>query len=195
MPLLQKLSERSNGIFLWASLVIGQLLHKLSLGEDVSTLEKHLDDTPQDISELYHQMIKFIEPTDYDRALRMFWMAICYSIHEKRNALPLIAITWVDNMFEDNEFPPSCPIRTYSPEEIEERQRSAELQINYYTKGLLETQARRKGWSQEAFPEVVFLHRTVYDFVRDSEALQQYVSNFACLSEVSAKIRLSFSEL
>ena len=198
-PLLKDLADQSNGIFLWAHLVISQLLHKLGLGEEISSLRKHLVNVPQDIKELYQSMLNFVDIGDRDKSLRIFWLAICFSTF--RFGLPnsLLMFSWIDELFDDPHFPLSCQIRTHSVDEIEVSQKHAELQLGYYTKGLIDTFDAWPSTEPTNSPFQLklfnFLHRTVFDFIRQNQDVMNYAAKYPNLTERLICLKASLARL
>lgn len=201
-PLLKEISDRSNGIFLWAHLVIAQLLLKLSLGESIPSLKRQLETTPQTISELYRNVLASVDVNDRSKTFKLLWLAITL-LRQGETSFPLIAVSWLDELFDDESFPVSSDIGPYSIEEINNCQSRAILQLNYYTRGLLEVM-EKAGYSEAAriqltspsFMEkvVVFLHRTVYDFIRQSEDMRKYSAEYS-ITVASLLIKVTLANL
>ncbi|KAI9660993.1 MAG: hypothetical protein M1821_009320 [Bathelium mastoideum] len=59
--LTYRIAQKACGVFLWTSLVVDSLLTGLSNCDRISDLEKRLEETPDDLEELYEKMLKSIE--------------------------------------------------------------------------------------------------------------------------------------
>ena len=62
MQLKQRITERANGVFLWVRLVIDELSKDLTDGASIASLEKHMDDLPDDIPLFYRRMLLKVDP-------------------------------------------------------------------------------------------------------------------------------------
>ncbi|MCJ1396598.1 hypothetical protein MMC18_009489, partial [Xylographa bjoerkii] len=55
--LIQQITDRASGVFLWVRLVVEQLLDELTAGANVPDLQRHLDRFPEDLDEFYRHLI------------------------------------------------------------------------------------------------------------------------------------------
>jgi hypothetical protein len=96
---------------------------------------------------------------------------------EKVYHLPATALTWIGGL-SDPKFPTSFDMQPYTDDEIKERQLAAELQLDYYTKGLLEiaTDDSVHRDQQDLFfvKRVQLFRRTLRGFVSKSKQLRDF---------------------
>jgi hypothetical protein len=71
--LIDKILDRSSGVFLWVTLVVKSLLQGLANFDHVSDLMKRLEELPAELDQLFSRMIGSISPAFYvEQAARLF---------------------------------------------------------------------------------------------------------------------------
>jgi hypothetical protein len=70
--LVRNLVTKANGVFLWVRLVTKSLLNGLRNWDDISDLQRRLDELPSDLNALYSHMLDQIEPLYFFQASRIF---------------------------------------------------------------------------------------------------------------------------
>jgi hypothetical protein len=70
--LRDRILEKSAGIFLWAVLVVEEVLRKWDEGKNIRSLLKEVDILPQALQELFKQMLSSVEPDTKQLTLRLF---------------------------------------------------------------------------------------------------------------------------
>lgn len=191
--LIETLATRSEGVFLWVSLVIRSLMTGLSNSDRISDLQKRLDKLPSGLEELYQRMFDSIDPFYAQRVYHL--LAITRVAQGSMNALVL--------SFADEEDEDLAIRRTTAPmEDIEKagRYESIRRRLQGCCKGFLEisdsenfsdmtenrpkpnrdydvpfsetvsgtSYGRVKQEAQKANGKVAYLHRTARDFLNDA---------------------------
>lgn len=73
LALLDEIIGKADGVFLWVKLVITSLIKGLNNRDEIFDLQKSLDVLPEDLEKLYMHMLKRIEPEFYlEQASRIF---------------------------------------------------------------------------------------------------------------------------
>lgn len=88
--LARKISERSQGVFLWVYLVIRSLLRGLANRDEIRDLQQRLDELPSDLEEYFELMMSRIENVYRTRTARIFQTLIV-----AEGSLPLIALSLI----------------------------------------------------------------------------------------------------
>lgn len=199
--LIEEVVNRAQGVFLWVYLVVQSLLQGLSGRDPMSDLYYRLDRLPQDLNEFFRHMISQIDDAYLkSRTVKMFQLALTAP------EPPLVAIyTIVDEMEQDPDF---CERDGLRLEYFEQLKETTERRLEARCKGLLEVSnlgsARAWGATQGPFfrDKVVFLHRTVRDFL-NSTSLQElfgaecdmtYDAEFALFKATGAAIRVAATD-
>ncbi len=164
--LVRRAVGSSEGVFLWARLVIRALLISIKRHDPIEVLAQQLESTPRDINQLYHTMFASISPADQIKAFKLFLLVANNPLDFQVNVL---TITWLSDL-EDPDFPMSNYFAPYTMEEMTRRHKEAEYQLSGLTKGLLESTTQRGSSNLRLFfnKGVQFFHRTVREFVLQS---------------------------
>jgi len=187
--LVEAVAHRSEGVFLWATLAIRDLLNCIKRYDRIESLEKRLAGTPRNFDKLYEKMFKSIDVQDRNKALNLMFLVDVPLI------LNAISITWLDDL-ETPEFPITCEIKPYTTKEIEDRQFDAECQLDSLTKGLLEVRHTTLLHYSLFFGKYVeFFHRTVRDFIRQSQNIQKFAIKGSNYTVPETRVRLQLAEL
>lgn len=175
----------SQGIFLWAHLVLDNILHGIRQGDSITTLRAKVGEYPADLDSLYDKLREPIEKKliDNNRASRMLLLAVNAP---DRFYLPAIACSWIlddsNAGLLDPEFPTDNEIRPYSKAEADNRIQRVIKQINSLTRGLLEldySPGYRAGFGGPslntyfASPGIRFCHKSARDYLVSNEARYQ----------------------
>ncbi|ROV92880.1 hypothetical protein VSDG_06370 [Cytospora chrysosperma] len=162
--LVYKVVQNSEGVFLWAFLVVRILLGSAGF-ESERILGQTLSSLPKELGKLYQTLLESLDSFQRQRADKMLFLALS----ETQMSLPLstLAYSWLD-MLQDPMFPFADTCRR-SVDQLTEQCDSVEQRIASLTKGLLEVGPSQKTWSNP--PELLskgvrFLHRTVADYLR-----------------------------
>jgi hypothetical protein len=158
--LIRRIVDRSEGVFIWSRAVVRFLSSKIGhLGPE--SLASLLEETPQSLYDLYHQMLARRDPMAKRRGNKMLLLAIRYLPEKQLDAL---AYSWFDKL-EDRNFPMNCEPTCYSQTEVEQRIGIVREWLSDGTAGLLEVSCSPiYRMSYHSF-FVQPLHRTVLDFL------------------------------
>ncbi|OTA70023.1 hypothetical protein K449DRAFT_417867 [Hypoxylon sp. EC38] len=168
--LTDQIVKYSQGVFLWAHLVVDIILIGVRQGDPLNILQKKLGEIPMELDELYAKLREPIEKSELDknRSNRILLFAIKNPLEYDLDA---ITYSWLDNL-EDPGFPNINIAHTYSQEDASKRIRDVEKQINTLTRGFLELApvADIKNFLQPGLCRPVrFSHRTARDFFLHSK--------------------------
>lgn len=192
LHLVEKVVEKSEGVFLWARVVILSLVDGMLRHDTESVLEHKLDILPPDIDGLYTELLNTLSPDDRLRAEKMMLLAA----HDPfLPTLSSVVYRFVDEL-ENPDFPPRDGHKPASWESIEEMSNNVQLQLKSLTKGLLEIRPSRDHFGNLINKSSVkFFHRTLRDFVLENSKLSETRRQFPSLIEVETYHRLWLGEL
>ncbi|KAK4141525.1 vegetative incompatibility protein HET-E-1 [Dichotomopilus funicola] len=138
------ITERASGIFMWARLVVEQVLDLEREGAGVKTIERAIHSIPPDLDELYRQLIQIMEP-----ASQKLIQWICFATRP----LSIDELRWAMVVEAD------CPHRSL------EACRSAEDYIPDINRMKRQVQTLSRGLAEVSHTQVVqFIHQSVKDF-------------------------------
>ena len=187
---VESIVNKSEGVFLWARVVVRSLLSLAGRGTTAEQLLQVLDAYPTDIEALYDQMLSSLAPDEHASAHRMLLLTAQNPFAQSVNALWL---TWLDEVGKPN-FP--TPNYAYPAARIQARHDRLREDLGWLTKGLLEVHPdRRERKEGDGFyrQRIQFFHRTARDYVHDparSQAIYQGLGS-PNLPELYSGLRLA----
>jgi hypothetical protein len=175
--LLNNIVDMSDGVFLWARLVVRSLVSGITHSDSPRELHERLENTPKDLNGLFRKMLDGVDDAVRKRSDKMLLVAI----HNPFGPLNALAYSWLGDL-DDPDFPFNQPFEGYSNEEIAKRIQIVRRQVDALTKGLLElrTEQDRAGHGRLSPPlhpepgilyfryRVEFFHRSVRDYLKDN---------------------------
>ncbi|KAI0438116.1 hypothetical protein F4803DRAFT_536193 [Xylaria telfairii] len=189
--LIEQVTQKASGLFLWVVLVVKSLLEGLQDGDTIEDLQTRLLQIPEDLGELFEKMLRDLRPSYLEQASRILqivrasylpWRDLSmdtpslkkpkdyrdYSF-TKDGASPLRLLTL--SLVEDSN---GVVIRAsggqMASDEQNFRAEQTRRRLQSRCKGLLEVPNYKKHGSNS---RIQFLHRTVKDFLEEGRA--QYI--------------------
>ncbi|KAH7117586.1 hypothetical protein B0J11DRAFT_617455 [Dendryphion nanum] len=173
--LANRITRKSEGVFLWVNLVLKSLLFGITDGDQTADLDARLASLPSDLEELFHKMLNSMNPLHKRQGCQLLvlfrlWKNNGISIRVSNNedeecrtgqplgGLPLIQMYLADS--NDLYSVINSPLQEYTSEEIASKSERMRRRLNSRCKGLLECRSQD---DHEA--SVYWLHRTVADFI------------------------------
>ncbi|KAI0134220.1 hypothetical protein BJ170DRAFT_190690 [Xylariales sp. AK1849] len=182
--------HKSEGVFLWARVVVRSLIGMAKRGITEAKLSESLETYPTDIEELYDSMLGSLKSEEKVRSNQMLLLAARNPFAQALNAL---CFSWIDEL--DG---PGFPLikRPYSATEVSNRHVRVRSDLEHMTKGLLEMHTdrrERKDGDQFYRQRLQFFHRTARDYLRSPARLEQLQHSFGStnLVEIFARLRLA----
>jgi hypothetical protein len=163
LELVHEIVIRSEGVFLWARLVVCSLLAGMLRHDSWRDLEKKLKVLPRDINDLYDQLLNSLTPDDRERAVQMLLLTVQNPFDKPLNC---VVYSWIDDL-SDPQFPPLDGRKPPSWRPVSEITEAIQRQLTDLTKGMLETTPSYYGM------RVRFSHRTVRDYILESLKVEE----------------------
>ncbi|KAI0439403.1 hypothetical protein F4803DRAFT_568545 [Xylaria telfairii] len=160
--LIQEITDRAEGVFLWAFLVTQSLREGLSNDDTMTDLQRRLRSLPTDLEQLFKNLLNGVDPVYHEHMAGMIQIARC-----AKEPLNLCLYYHHDKQSESEDYAYSRVQQL----EADEYTKSLELtrrRINNKTRGLLEVVNLSTNLYLHQ-QNVQFLHRTVSDFLRTRE--------------------------
>ncbi|KID83864.1 NACHT nucleoside triphosphatase [Metarhizium guizhouense ARSEF 977] len=161
--LVDQVTERAQGVFLWVYLVIRTLLQGLTYHDSLSTMQRRLETFPPELEAFFHHLIESVDTIYRRQTARYFSVALL-----AEGPASAMLFSFLDDV-ECNEA--ECleqPISAMEYPEIEDRRDQLRRRLDGATKGLLELTDSPSAPDSYVRFQVDFLHRTVRDFLYDS---------------------------
>ena len=177
--LVEEITNRADGIFLWVALVLKSLREGIHYDNRLSSLLQRLRDMPQGMEPLFKYLLESINPTDRRTAYRT--LAIVTKLREYECPdMSLFRYTFLEDYEKNANFAMDASFRNFDAgqAEISSRTEWAPARLNGQLKGLLESRHDSKSWSQHFCPQsMTFAHRSIFDFVT-GKAIQGVMEDY-----------------
>ncbi|KAL2815396.1 hypothetical protein BDW59DRAFT_153888 [Aspergillus cavernicola] len=162
--LVQDVVRMSEGVFLWAWLVIRSMIPQILRGDPFKELQSTLNTIPRELDALYSQLLDSLQPHDQQRAAQMLLL-----VADDKSHIPLnsVAFCWLDNL-QVPEFPSLDAISSFTPARLQEVMAIVDRQVQSIIKGVLELMLladEYDGLKSIGVRRCQFFHRTARDFV------------------------------
>jgi hypothetical protein len=161
--LAESIRKDANGVFLWVYLVVLQLLDGIQNADRMSDLQRRLDRLPKDLRSLFSHMLNTVEEIYHEQQAQM--LLVVYQAH---GCLSPVGLSFLDE--EDPDFAINCPVEDLPYEAVERRSKDMRKRIVARCRLLVEVD--RSDHFNLIGDNVTFLHRTVRDYLLESEAQQ-----------------------
>ncbi|KAK1727990.1 uncharacterized protein BDZ83DRAFT_717376 [Colletotrichum acutatum] len=174
MSLIEEVAYKSNGVFLWVTLVVRLLREGLTNDDSLSDLQRRLETFPEDLQVFFRHIIKSVDPFYNEKMAGTLSLAM-----QARGPLRTEIFSLHDFEYGNENYAfkdiADTKLMPTNPKVLEKIYRSVSRRINGRCKGLLGRNGNR----------MEFLHRTVYDFLRTGEMddfLREHTKNSHCFS-------------
>ncbi|RSL66977.1 hypothetical protein CEP54_003444 [Fusarium duplospermum] len=157
--LVNEVTVRAQGVFLWVFLVTRLLREGLTNYDTLSDLRKRLDTLPSDLEPFFRHMMDSVEPFYHTKMSEMLQMAV-----KAGKPLPFSICYFHDQEYEDDGYALREPITPWESEILDSVRNIVTRRVNARCMGLMEVNG----------DNVEFLHRTVYDFL-SSKDMEQFL--------------------
>lgn len=195
----ENVALRSDGVFLWLTLVVKSLRKGIAAGDRISDLQMRLDQLPQDLEALFERILDDLDPEYLDHTIQYFkLMEACSEI-----GVPNVMVfSYADE--EDDTFGVDCPVSVLDWQTFESRKNLLKRRLNSRCMGLLEIKAPNQplqpwktAFTLASESGVYYLHRTVREYI----AREKVRERLDCRAgrgfhqEIDPHLRLCSSEL
>ncbi|KAK2606845.1 hypothetical protein N8I77_005569 [Diaporthe amygdali] len=178
--LVNEVTDRAQGVFLWVFLVTGLLREGLSNGDSLSDLKLRLKTFPSDLERFFKDILEKVDTFYHTKVSAVLQTAL-----SAKEPLNVSLYAFLEEEFENADYALAKPVGAISDELVEERHRVMAQRLNGWSKGLVEVRKQ----------EVHFLHRTVVDFLRTREMVDFMASKLPsgfCVSLSLLKAHLAW---
>ncbi|KAK8855235.1 nacht nucleoside triphosphatase [Apiospora arundinis] len=169
--LIDTITSRAQGVFLWVLLVVRSILEGVSDGDSIYLLEQRLERIPRDLEPFFRQILSSVSSLYYRQMALYFRVAL-----EAMQPLTLMHYYYLDQCFESHQSVFDALIKPMDNYDIFTRHSTMRRRINARCKGLLEIHLVPSETRPYLSHQVTFLHRTVRDYLRTDE-MTKYLEN------------------
>ncbi|KAF2811409.1 uncharacterized protein BDZ99DRAFT_559411, partial [Mytilinidion resinicola] len=166
--LVAEIVENAHGVFLWVTLVIRSLLVGITAKDQIEFLQGRFRDIPQDLNDMYEQILKKIDPVYKAHAAKIF-LILAYqgtTLNSSVKFWPVLMFYYLDAEVKD--FSVKLAIQDVSEDQVLERYNETCRTINKVCSGLVEAAAagteKRKYWNYLKPP--FFIHQSAKEYLQ-----------------------------
>ncbi|KAK8068120.1 hypothetical protein PG996_007232 [Apiospora saccharicola] len=161
--IINEITERSSGVFLWVSIVTKLLREGLTNDDSIPDLLQRLEQFPVDLKDFFKHILDSVEPFYHQKMAGALRIAITAS-----QPLKYPFYSFHDDEYDDEDHSLKKRVKTkpYKEWTLRKMRNKVVRRLNGYCRGLLEVKNE----------QVNLLHRTVSDFLRTPEMLE-YLEN------------------
>ncbi|KAM7218002.1 hypothetical protein V8F06_006685 [Rhypophila decipiens] len=189
--LISAISERAQGIFLWASFVSKSMREEIEDGGSVESLWKILNSLPDELHDLYTHILGSLSRTRRKRAYQTLKMLLLF----KRVGIDfhVLGYSFFENYEADGDFAvreqfqSNAHLVRGNAKVIWEKQEIGRKQLNGWCRGLLEVTDHHQH-VQSYPPYIDYTHRSVAEFLDDKSVkadMTQYGEDLDCTNAIS----------
>jgi hypothetical protein len=192
--LIKKISDKSEGVFLWVILTLKTLREGLESRDSLDDIFRKVDTIPQELEEFFSFILQSVPKANREKA----YCSLAYALGISQSAAPFSAprsdtsfdlrfatrniFRWsfINDYVNKRDFAKHMAFRCLSDQEIEKRLDATVAQIQDRCKGLLELSCP-KGRINSASTYVAFMHRSIPEFLEDyltTDAVLKYTRHF-----------------
>lgn len=173
--LIDEIVNKASGVFLWVKLVVRSLLRGLCDQNRISDLRARVEELPEDMEALYNHMLNNTDRIYYKQASRLFQIFRAAQ-QTSPSRLTLLHLSWADE--ENQDWAEKSPMQPLQQEEISFRCEMMDARLKSVCAGLLESNTSRSS-SRDPDSKVMFLHRTVSDWITQNEVWTEILARTA----------------
>lgn len=201
--LVKAVVHQSQGVFLWAHLVMDNLLQGIRQRDPPEVLEAKVLEAPSDLETLYDKLREPIEKSEIDRmhSNRILLLAAKNPFEFDLGAM---AYSWLEDENQpgllDPEFPTETTIQPYPEQEVARRLDRITRRINGLARGLLQVvwPGRSMYDKTPSFDslKVQFCHRTARDYlIQSGRRYQALRDSFPQFEDIDPYGRICLAEI
>jgi hypothetical protein len=151
--ILDEITKRADGVFLWVKLVLDELWQPFCDGKSIEYVQSLLGDLPNDLPEYYKRMVENVPMDDRPTLMGMFELVLCSDY--RASGINLIKFSLAIHLLQESTS--IAKDISLTPANDQRRIRELERRIKACSGGLLEVTNDR----------VQFAHQTVKSFISD----------------------------
>ena len=152
--LVDQITERAAGVFLWVFLVTRLLRNGLTEYDSFSDMQRRLENIPTDLGMFFKEILESVEPFYHEKMASTLQIALA-----ARQPAPTAIYNFHDEEYEDENYALNLPLQPMSPGQVASTRAQVTRRLSGRCRGLLEV----------SNGHVEFLHRSVMDFLRTPE--------------------------
>lgn len=187
--LVDDVSDKAAGVFLWVRLVVSKLIADIRNGDSIESLRKRLNDLPSDLNDLFKRMISNLEPSRQAEAASWFRFLFAAPDHDQIGSRYSPAISILDLLFAKDVTQSSSLLHPNSKADWQALKGDISAfrqRIETICCGLVEfidlSSKDRDVWTDKLSPDAIpflsivprLLHRSVKEYLQEQTTIQDF---------------------
>lgn len=169
--LVRKIVSRADGVFLWVKLVLQEMIRGLTNRDSLQDLQERLEVVPQDLETLFSSMLDNIDPFYSKKAAAIFLIVRAANVYERSvKSLETLILSFA----LDYGTTRATSIK-FDLQEFQIRNTEIRHHLKVRCAGLLETRERYSPGLEYLGYRVLYLHRTVREYLDRPEIHQRFM--------------------
>ena len=174
-PLVTRIIDKAQGVFLWVFLVVRSLREGLEEGDSITILHKRLEEFPSDLEDYFRLIMSRVSKTyrkQTSQALKMASMLIKDDSPHQIYDSPTFLSFWLlsQGTLDGPDFAFDFEMQEVGQDEVEAMALDTKRFLNACCKDFLYLSNANLEMRDDGVAEQVdFLHRTVYDFLQNDD--------------------------
>ncbi|KAF4630952.1 hypothetical protein G7Y89_g7182 [Cudoniella acicularis] len=169
--IVEEITERAEGVFLWVFLVVKSLLNGIRNQDAMSDLQRRLLELPRELEPLYNHFVGCIEPIYHPWASMAFQVVRASQESDLKPKSPCSILGLYLAINGDLDLK---TVKHWTRSHILSECRRASVQLTARCMGLLETGKSPDGFMFSG-PRVNYIHRTAKDYLAKPEVWQTFI--------------------
>lgn len=177
--LINEITTKASGVFLWVTLVTKSLLEGLSRCDRIVDLQHCLDELPADLEKLYQKMLDSMDHRERQQASKILQLVLRSTEVQTDGPLSLLQLSFAEE--DDLDLAIRAPIEAMPDEDRVLRCKRMEGRVRSRCCGLIEVRDSNKdrknldnaSFTSYDFLPIGFIHKTVVEFLRMSSVWGQ----------------------
>ena len=170
--LINEITTKASGVFLWVRLVVNSLLEGLSRSDRVADLQRRLDELPADLEKLYQKMLDSMDQRERQQASKILQLVLRSTEVQTEGPLSLLQLSFAEE--DDLDLVIRGHIEAMPNKDRELRCKRMEGRVRSRCCGLVEVRDSNRApvdlkdasVTSYDFLHVSFIHKTVVEFLR-----------------------------
>jgi hypothetical protein len=177
--LINEITSKASGVFLWVTLVVKSLLEGLSRSDRIVDLQRRLDELPADLEKLYQKMLDSMDRRERQQASKILQLVLRSTEVQTQGPLSLLQLSFAEE--DDLDLAICAPIEAMPNRDRVLRCERMEGRVRSRCCGLVEVRGGNSGqknlndasFTSYDFLHIGFIHKTVAEFLRMSNVWGQ----------------------
>ncbi|KAF2191925.1 hypothetical protein K469DRAFT_621887 [Zopfia rhizophila CBS 207.26] len=175
LQIIDDIVAMSSGVFLWVILACRSLISGFSDFDRISELRRRVDELPPELEEMFQHMLIRVSSRHLKQGARI--LRICYMAHQARRSDKVGEMSALGLALLDGDIITETKIQKLTKKQAHQNYEDLDGRLRSRCGGLLELEIKNrsvghiqyKSYDALTHGKIVFMHRTVFEFLSDAK--------------------------